>query len=84
MTYSINYKFNPNDIVWVVDTNSVRKGVCVQATIKVFQKSKTESQTEIHYGVIMDANEGTVWVLDADTYDNLTDAIDALRAQFVS
>jgi hypothetical protein len=79
--YTVTYKFNPNDLVWVLDSNSVKKGTCVQSVVKIAQKNKTDIQTVIEYLILLDCNSGTIWVDDANAYESLQDAIDALSLQ---
>lgn len=79
--YTVTYKFNPNDLVWVLDSNSVKKGTCVQSVINVAQKNKTEIETIITYLILLDCNSGTIWVEDVNAFASLQEALAALATQ---
>lgn len=78
--YSISYDFNPNDAVWVVDNNSVKKSTCLQVDIKVVPGINNTITNIINYLVLLDCNAGTLIVPAENVFDSLEDAIVALQS----
>ena len=79
--YSITYNFNPNDPMWIVDADSVKKATCIQSEIKIAPLTKTTYTTIVQYIVLLDCNEGTMTVPEDNAFDNLDDALLALKTK---
>lgn len=77
--YSITYKFNPNDPMWILDNNSVKKATCLQINIKIIPSSITTFENEINYIALLDCNKGTIVVAESNAYTSLDEAIAALQ-----
>jgi hypothetical protein len=78
-TYSAGYNFNPNDTIWVLDNQTIKEGTCVQTNILIVNNSSGIPQTTVSYIVLLNCNEGTMTVADADAYPTLADALNALQ-----
>jgi hypothetical protein len=77
--YSIPYSFNPNDVMWVLDGNTVKKGSCMQVEIKVNPAGSNSFVVVISYIVLLDCNGGTITISDSNAFQSLEDAILALQ-----
>lgn len=77
--YSLTYNFNPNDLLWVLDGDSVKKATCIQVDIKIVPSTATSNTTLINYIVLLDCNAGTMTVSEQNAYASLEQAIAALQ-----
>lgn len=77
--YSLTYNFNPNDLLWVLDGDSVKKATCLQVDIKIVPTTTTTFTTIINYIVLLDCNAGTMTVSQQNAYSSLDQAIAALQ-----
>lgn len=78
-TYTVDYNFTPNDPMWILDNNSVKKGTCIQVEIKIIPSADTVFVTDIKYIALLDCNAGTLLVDESNAYTSLEDAILALQ-----
>lgn len=77
--YSVSYNFNPNDPMWILDNNSVKKATCLQVDIKVVPTTLVNFDNQITYIALLDCNAGTIVVDESNCYLTLEDAIAALQ-----
>lgn len=82
--YTVSYKLQSNDIAWVLDGNSVKKGTCLQTIINVVPDSPSTVVTNISYIILLECNAGTLVVVDANVYLTLDEAIAALQAGIIN
>jgi hypothetical protein len=75
---TVTYNFNPNDQMWILDNNSVKKGVCIQTEIKIVPSGNTYT-TIINYIVLLECNSGTIVASDQYSFASLSDALIALQ-----
>ena len=78
--YSVSYNFNPNDPMWILDNNSVKKATCLQVDIKVVPTTLVNFDNQISYIALLDCNKGTIVVDESNAYLTLEDAIAALQS----
>lgn len=94
-TYNIGYNFKPGETVWVVlkQSQSVKKGTCLQVNIKIYQQygGPTLSPVPIivesvKYLVLLDENKcnGTVEIEDSYIFSTIEDALAALGTMLLT
>ena len=84
MAYTVTYKLQSNDVAWILDGNSVKKGTCLQTNIDIIPLSPTTTATNITYVILLECNAGTITVPDANVYLTLEDAIIALQTSIIN
>jgi hypothetical protein len=84
MSYTVTYKLQTNDVAWILDGNSVKKGTCLQTIINVVPITPNTVATNISYLILLECNAGTATVLDANVYLTLEDAITALQSNMAN
>lgn len=80
--YNINYDFNVDDTIWVVDGYSIKKCSCVQISIKVYKDSTGSLVNDVEYLIMNLTTQKTFYVSSTNCFSTFSEASAFLEAKF--